>query len=268
MPITPERYAKDQISRNLKWVVKRRLVYIDPSEIELDVPVDEAHVESLGQSIQKSGQLTPILVRRATAQTTGELLVIDGFHRAIAMKSLGKVIEAIEVDCTNEEFWTARIVSAIQHEEVKADRAMLWVQELWKATPYTAEYKTVTAAIRAVEAGKATSEVRALIKGWAKQWGTADSTLRKWVAYGTSNPTPKMVVPKTKTQVPTEKMHTTSVALLNSGLVYLADLAALKPEGLKPETSKLIIERIKAIDVEHTRVLPLLGDTQGDTCHD
>ncbi|KKK61074.1 hypothetical protein LCGC14_3018000, partial [marine sediment metagenome] len=83
------------------------------------------------------------LVRRATSITKGELLVIDGFHRVTALKELGTMITANEIDCNDEDFWAARIVSATQHEGVKIDRAALWVEELWAASPYTAEYKTV-----------------------------------------------------------------------------------------------------------------------------
>ena len=194
MPITPEQY-KDYDPK------KGKLIFIDPGEIDHDVPIDLAHVDALKQSLSAVGQLTPILVRRATVQSKGELAVVDGFHRTTALKELGMMITAIELDCTTEEFWTARIVSATQHEEVKTDRAALWVKELWEASPYTAEYKTVTAAISATDTGKATSEVQALVEGWTKAWGIANSTLRNWIGYGTSTPEkPKIAGTPAKTQ--------------------------------------------------------------------
>ncbi len=181
MPITPEQY-KDYDPK------KGKLIFIDPGEIDHDVPIDLAHADALKLSLSMLGQLTPILVRRATVQSEGELSVVDGFHRVTAMKELGMMIAAIELDCTTEEFWTARIVSATQHEDVKEDRAALWIKELWNASPFTAEHKSATAAVRAVEAGKATPMVQDLVEGWTKAWGIANSTLRNWVGYGTSTP--------------------------------------------------------------------------------
>ena len=182
MPITPEQY-KEYDSK------KGKLIFIDPNELDHDVPIDKAHVGALKHSLSAVGQLTPILVRRITFETNGDLLVIDGFHRVTAMKELGMMIAAIEIDCNNEDFWAARIVSATQHEGVKVDRAALWVEELWAASPYTKKHDTVQAAIAAAEKGSAIPEIKALVEGWTKAWGIANSTLRKWVSYGTSSPT-------------------------------------------------------------------------------
>ncbi len=254
MPITPEQYKKINKKNRPHFDSEQyKLVYIDPNEIELDVPVDEAHVESLRQSIQKSGQLTPILVRRSVVKSKGELPVIDGFHRVAAMQKLGMSIAANETDCDDDDFWTARIVSATQHEGVKTDRAALWVNELWNASPHTNKYKTVTAAISATDTGKATPEVVALVKKWTDAWGIANKTLRMWVGYGTTHP--EKIVPVETKNPPVEtkpkepEIHATMKAYYgNLGIVIEGSRNMNSDNMTKQEIKEYLIRMAETIE--------------------
>ena len=257
MPMTPEQYKETNKKNRPDYDPEQgRLVLIDPSEIDHDTPVDRAHVDALKQSLSVVGQLTPILVRRATSITKGELLVIDGFHRVAALKELGTMITANEIDCNDEDFWAARIVSATQHEGVKVDRAALWIEELWAASPYTDKYKTVTAAISSADTGKATSEIQALVKGWSDAWGIAIQTLRAWVGYGTTHPKPtetKIVSNETKTPlieaVPqTPEMKTTMKMYYgNLSIIIEGGFAVNCTNMTKQEIKEYLIRSAEAI---------------------
>ncbi|KKM22232.1 hypothetical protein LCGC14_1627440 [marine sediment metagenome] len=256
MPVTLERYQATHKKHLYNPKNKGKFMLIEPGEIDHDVPVDKAHVAALKQSIKAVGQLTPILVRRSTAQTKGELLVIDGFHRVTAMKELGMTIAAMEIDCDDDDFWATRIVSATQHEGVKTDRAALWVNELWNASPYTTEHKNVAGAIQAVDKGKADPMVQELVNKWIKAWGVTPKTLRNWVSYGTSNPEPK-----TKIAVPTAKpklvetkpkepeIHATMKAYYGNLGIVIEGSRSMKSDNMtKQEIKEYLIRMAETIE--------------------
>lgn len=100
-----------------------------------DIPVDEAHVQLLMESIRQMGQLAPLLVRLETYE------LIDGFHRAEALRRLG-IERALcrVITCTDEEFNDARITSAILHKSVDFGRVALWMFAAWEQAGWEGKF--------------------------------------------------------------------------------------------------------------------------------
>lgn len=99
---------------------------IDPNELVIDLPVDEANVRVKMESLQTSGLIQPVAVWLQDRR------IIDGFHRTVAAQRLGwKGIPCYVVDCDEGAFWDARIQSARQHHSIEEDRLQTWIRECW-----------------------------------------------------------------------------------------------------------------------------------------
>jgi len=104
---------------------------VDPNELVIDLPVSEAKVAEYMESLEEHG-----LIQRITVWLRDNR-IIDGFHRAVAAARLGWESVAVDVvDCTEEQFWNARIISARQHHEVEDERLAVWIFECWKQTKW------------------------------------------------------------------------------------------------------------------------------------
>lgn len=101
-----------------------------------DVPVDHRHVETLRKSICTYGHLDPILV-----WTEGNK-IIDGFHRYEALRLEGaKDVLCDLVNLSEEEFFDARITSAVTHEAVTFARIVVWAKESFSLTRWKNKIK-------------------------------------------------------------------------------------------------------------------------------
>lgn len=104
---------------------------LDPAELVIDLPIDENIVSGLMPSVQASGVLQPVFV------WLNGMRIIDGFHRAVTAHRLGLAeIPAHIIDCDEEEFWSARILSARTHHAIEASRIAAWIFECWKHTKW------------------------------------------------------------------------------------------------------------------------------------
>ena len=156
------------------------------------IPIDADHVAVLAENIKANGQYSAVLVRRLTHD------IIDGFHRVMAMQLLGMDVEIDEKDMTDEEFLAARIVSATQHEGVKIDRAVTWIDEEWANLPFASKYKGAAAAFSAYSKGQAPDDVAAWVEKQSARWGAAVNTIKNHWLYqttgkGTASGTPEKV---------------------------------------------------------------------------
>lgn len=104
---------------------------VNPNELVIDLPVDEAKVTELMESIKVYGLLQPIVIWLMGMR------IIDGFHRAVACQRLGLTeVDCIVVDCDEEAFWDARIIAAKPHAKVSNDRLAAWIFESWKQSEF------------------------------------------------------------------------------------------------------------------------------------
>lgn len=104
---------------------------IDPSELVIDLPIDEAKVNEYMESLSEHGLIQPITVHLQDNR------IIDGFHRVVAAVRLGWLqIDAFVRDCDDEAFWNARIISARQHHKIEDERLVAWIFECWKQTKW------------------------------------------------------------------------------------------------------------------------------------
>lgn len=109
---------------------------VDPNELVIDMPVNEKLVVEYMASMAEHGLIQPVTVRLQDNR------IIDGFHRAVAASRLGwKEIVAYVVDCNDEAFWNARIISARQHHEVEDERLAAWIFECWRQTRWFVSVK-------------------------------------------------------------------------------------------------------------------------------
>ena len=109
-----------------------------------DVPVDQAHVDELAESILKEqamrgdteGQLSPVLLAEIPDRDT--FLIIDGFHRDAALHQIGneEVFSTIRRDSTMDEVVDLRILTANTHASVTFARIVEWVQDAWHKSPW------------------------------------------------------------------------------------------------------------------------------------
>ena len=108
---------------------------VNPNELVIDLPVDEAKVGELMESIKAYG-----LLQSPNVWLSG-LRIIDGFHRVVACQRLGlSEIDCIVTDCNEEAFWDARIIAAKPHSSISGERLAIWMLEAWKASKW---YKPV-----------------------------------------------------------------------------------------------------------------------------
>src|SRR3990167_2574223 len=118
-----------------------------PIEIieQSDVPVDHAHVNDLEDSIARvkasdpeneTGQLAPVILGCINGEEN--LHIIDGFHRVASKDQSGDkfVLCRVLVDCTWEELFDHRIISATSHQATKIPRIIEWVQQAWSSTEW------------------------------------------------------------------------------------------------------------------------------------
>ncbi len=103
---------------------------INPNELVIDLPVDDAHVQELMNSLQKNRRM----VEPVTVWLQG-MRIINGFHRTEAAKRLGwESMPCLIQDLTEDEFWDARIIAAKPHKEVESARLAAWMLESWRNT--------------------------------------------------------------------------------------------------------------------------------------
>ncbi len=121
-------------------------IYAVPMELinNLDVPVDEGHVEDIASSMKSesqikgagTGQLSPILLGGNAGWNQFE--IIDGFHREAALRKIGAdvIYATIRPDCTRETVIDLRITTAQTHKTVEFARIVEWAEEAWSLTPW------------------------------------------------------------------------------------------------------------------------------------
>lgn len=107
------------------------MMMVNPSEIVIDMPVDEQNVLQKMESMKERGIIQPV-----TLWLQG-MRVIDGFHRAVAAQRLGwKEMPCYVVDCSEDAFWDARIQSAKQHHSISDIRLAVWIHDSWKSSEW------------------------------------------------------------------------------------------------------------------------------------
>ena len=154
----------------------KKYVSLQIKELINNVAVDIVHVKELSDSIMKKGQLAPVIVREETNE------VIDGFHRVEAMKELGfDHVDCVTTPCDDEEFWDFRIVQAALHKSVTFARAVDWVDQVFKLSPWTEKYKSGFSLFQQAERGKAPKEIEDWAMTKAKTWGLAIGTIKQWM---------------------------------------------------------------------------------------
>lgn len=101
---------------------------INPNELVIDLPVDDAHVRELMESLLKNGRMVePVTV------WLQDMRIVNGFHRTEAAKRLGwQSMPALIQDLTEDEFWDARIIAAKPHKAVEPTRMAAWMLESWR----------------------------------------------------------------------------------------------------------------------------------------
>ena len=104
------------------------IMTINPNELVIDLPVDDAHVQELMESLQKNGRM----FEPVTVWLQG-MRIVNGFHRTEAAKRLGwESMPCLVQDSTEDEFWDARIIAAKPHKEVEPKRLAAWMLESWR----------------------------------------------------------------------------------------------------------------------------------------
>lgn len=100
---------------------------VDPNELVIDMPLDEANVNTKVESMRNNGMIQDVTV------WLQDMRIIDGFHRTEAARRLGlKAIRCKVVDCSEAAFWDARIQSARQHHTIEGERLQVWIRECWR----------------------------------------------------------------------------------------------------------------------------------------
>ncbi len=104
---------------------------VDPNELVIDMPLDEANVKIKMESLAANG-----VIQEVTVWLQG-MRIIDGFHRTEAARRLGwTAIPCRVIDCSEDAFWDARIQSAKQHHAVAKARLDTWIMESWRLTEW------------------------------------------------------------------------------------------------------------------------------------
>lgn len=100
---------------------------VDPNELVIDMPLDEANVKTKVESMRNNGMIQDVTV------WLQDMRIIDGFHRTEAARRLGlPAIRCKVVDCPESAFWDARIQSARQHHTIEGERLQVWIRECWR----------------------------------------------------------------------------------------------------------------------------------------
>lgn len=104
---------------------------VDPNELVIDMPLDEANVKTKMESLAANGMIQDVTV------WLQDMRIIDGFHRAEAARRLGwPAIRCKVVDCSEAAFWDARIQSARQHHTIEGERLNVWIRECWRSSDW------------------------------------------------------------------------------------------------------------------------------------
>lgn len=161
--------------------LKGELVMIDLNDLVEDVPVNLNHVHQLMVSLKSKGQLQPLLVHKETNR------IIDGFHREGGMRNLGwEQALCMVYSCSEEDFWSLRISSAVTHKEVTYARVVEWVRKSFTETKW-AKIMGVEDAFRVGRRGAAlhkpiTPEQRLELTEWvetkSKDWDLKPQEIR------------------------------------------------------------------------------------------
>lgn len=146
------------------------------AQLKSDVAVDQVHVRELEDSIKAMGQAQPLLIKE------NDLSIIDGFHRAAAMQGLGfEKAEAVIWDCTGEDFWDLRIMSAVLHKNVTFARAVDWIEQAFTTSPIASKHKSAYAVFHAARLGFAKPEVKDWAQSKAVKWGLSVGAIENWL---------------------------------------------------------------------------------------
>ena len=107
--------------------------------------------------------------------------LIDGFHRVAAMQELGfDSVECIITPCDDETFWDLRIMSASLHKSVAFARAVDWVEECFRVSPWASRYKSAYTLFAASRQNKS-DEAKSWIAEKSQKWGLAPQTVEGWL---------------------------------------------------------------------------------------
>lgn len=195
-----------------------------------DVAVDPVHVKELADSIKLKGQLAPIIIREENKE------VIDGFHRVAAMQELGfKEVDCVQVPCGDEEFWDFRIIQASLHKNVTFARAVDWIDEVFRVSPYSTKYKS---AYSLFGARHAPQPVKAWVEDKSKAWGLASRTIENWL-YAKQSMEPTLLE---EAKNPPEGGSTDTYLKVAESLVT------------KPELQKPLIDKVLREDLSQTQI--------------
>lgn len=108
---------------------------VNPNELVIDLPVDEANVQKKMDSMRLDG-----VVGQPIAIWLNGSRIIDGFHRTVAAQRLGWAeIDCVVTDCDEERFWDLRIQSAKQHASIEQKRLEAWIVACWNSTEWDDE---------------------------------------------------------------------------------------------------------------------------------
>lgn len=115
--------------------MKTESIIVDPFDLEA-MPVDELRIVDLLSQIEAVGGIgEPVTVWMHS--TTGDILVINGFHRAECARRLGySELKATLIDCDESTFWDMRISATTEHRAVTDDRLHLWMLDAWMLTEW------------------------------------------------------------------------------------------------------------------------------------
>jgi hypothetical protein len=123
-----------------------------------EVPVNHDHVTQLAASMRSEaalrgggGQIIPALVGHVPDQPL--LKIMDGFHRdAAIMINAGpdpeeppEIFCTIRLNCTMEDIWDFRILTATTQETVSFARVVEWIGKAWAATQWSEKISAVQA---------------------------------------------------------------------------------------------------------------------------
>lgn len=180
--------SKINIVREREVDLVEAIVPLDLISTE-DVPVDQDHVKNICASIQKeeaggkkNGQLTPLLLGEINGSSS--LCILDGFHRTVAMKDMGKkeVFATVRLNCTKEEALDLRIISAVSHKSVNFARTVEWSQQAWDLSPWAGKVKLTKAFDLRFSDRKPRIDLGEDEIGKIKEW--IDDKCRMWGIHG------------------------------------------------------------------------------------
>lgn len=150
--------------------ISAQTMMVNPSEIVIDLPVDEQNVSEKMASMKERGVIQPV-----TIWLTG-MRIIDGFHRTQAAINLGwDKIPCHVVDCDEDSFWDARIQSAKQHHKIEGKRLSAWLFEAWSKSTVALTFSP------SVELARLYPQVEArYLALFEAVWDLRNDTLGRW----------------------------------------------------------------------------------------